>query len=121
MATYRNNLATIRHACEKTQQEVADAVGITVTGYQNYEWGKRDIKGTTLIALSKFFGCSVNEILCLETTADAPTNGKHESRNVISVDEWAIIDSYRNLDKEHQELVDSLLEIFERDSRRGKS
>lgn len=121
MATYRNNLATIRHACEKTQQEVADAVGITVTGYQNYEWGKRDIKGTTLIALSKFFGCSVNEILCLETTADAPTNGKHESRNAISVDEWAIIDSYRNLDKEHRVLIDSLLKVFERDSRRGKS
>lgn len=112
MATYRNNLAAIRHACKKTQQEVADAVGITVTGYQNYEWGKRDIKGATLIALSKFFGCSVNEILCLETTTGAASDGKHESGNVVSADERTLLEAYRSLDPSHRHFVLEVVELL---------
>ncbi len=60
---YPNRLADARIRTGATQQEAADAADLTITGYQNYEYGKRDIKGDALRKLAQFFGCSANYLL----------------------------------------------------------
>ena len=58
-----NRLADARIRTGATQQEAADAADLTITGYQNYEYGKRDIEGDALRKLAQFFGCSANCLL----------------------------------------------------------
>ena len=60
---YADNLRQARTAAGMTQQGVADALGCTVQAYQNYEYGKVDIKGTTLAKLAGLFGCTVDDLL----------------------------------------------------------
>lgn len=61
-----NDLARIRGMRDMTQQQLADAIGASVQAYQNYEYGKRDMKGTVLTKLADVLDCSVNEILGLK-------------------------------------------------------
>ena len=64
-----NNLAKARNSLGLTQQQVADKIGVTLQAYQNYEYGRRDIKGSVLARLSKALSCSVNYILGLDEKA----------------------------------------------------
>lgn len=61
-----NNLALARTKAGMTQQQVADAIGVTLQAYQNYEYGKRDIKASVLSRLSKALSCSVNYLLGID-------------------------------------------------------
>lgn len=63
---YPNRLAEARDRAGMTQQQVADAIGMTLTGYQNYEYGKRDFRSSTLRLLSEVLGCSASYLLNLE-------------------------------------------------------
>lgn len=62
---YPNKLAEARDRAGLTQQQVADAIGVTLTGYQNYEYGKRDVRSSTLRKLSKVLNCSAMYLLGL--------------------------------------------------------
>lgn len=63
---YPNKLAEARARADMTQQQVADAIGVTLTGYQNYEYGKRDLRSETLRALSKVLHCSATYLLGMD-------------------------------------------------------
>ena len=67
---YPNKLAEARERAGMTQQQVADAIGMTLTGYQNYEYGKRDFRSSTLRSLSSALGCSAAYLLGMD---DSPT------------------------------------------------
>lgn len=69
-AQFTNNLAVARTNAGMTQQEVANAIGCTVQAYQNYEYGKRDIRGTILVDLARVLGCTVNFLLGLSGTTN---------------------------------------------------
>lgn len=71
---FANNLSVARANAGLTQQEAADALGCTVQAYQNYEYGKRDIKGTTLVELAEAFGCTVNYLLGLDGARPVPVS-----------------------------------------------
>ncbi len=79
---FTNNLSIARTNAGMTQQEAANALGCTIQAYQNYEYGKRDIKGTTLAELAGVFGCTVNFLLGLDgarpipASSSAPTVGR---------------------------------------------
>lgn len=47
----------------KKQPEVAEVLGIGVPAYSMMESGQREINGSKLIKLAKFYGCSVDELL----------------------------------------------------------
>ena len=47
-----------------TQQEVARAIGCSANNYARYERGEREPDCATLKLLSKFFGVSIDYILC---------------------------------------------------------
>lgn len=57
------NLLNARKAIHKTQQEVADYLGISRQAYSNYEAGKREPDFETLLKLGEYFGCSVDYLL----------------------------------------------------------
>lgn len=58
-----NRLAQARDLAGLTQQQVADEIGVTTTGYQNWEYGNTPIKATALRKLAKLFGCSTDYLL----------------------------------------------------------
>lgn len=58
-----NRLAQARDHAGMTQQQVAAAIGVTTTGYQNWEYGNTPIKATALRELAKLFGCTTDYLL----------------------------------------------------------
>jgi len=63
---FPNRLGDAREDAGLTQQEAADALGVTVKAYQNYEYGKRELKSGNLIKLSHMYGCTTDYIIDLE-------------------------------------------------------
>ena len=56
------HIKEIRKRSGKSQQEVADFLKKTRPSYTNIENNKRDPDTQTIIALSEFFNCSIDEI-----------------------------------------------------------
>lgn len=57
------NLMNARKSMKKTQQEVADYLGISRQAYSNYESGKREPDFETLLKLGEYFDCSLDYLL----------------------------------------------------------
>lgn len=56
-------LRQLREDREKTQREVADALGIKEQVYQRYEYGTREPKIDIIRKLAKYYNISADEIL----------------------------------------------------------
>jgi transcriptional regulator with XRE-family HTH domain len=70
LMSYR--VADARRRSGLTQQEAADALGVTLQGYQYYEYGKRDMKSSVVRKLCEVFGCSAAYLLGMDETPTAP-------------------------------------------------
>ena len=57
------NLVNARKALKKTQQEMADYLGISRQAYSNYETGKREPDYETLLKLGEYLVCSIDYLL----------------------------------------------------------
>ena len=57
------NLKAIREKSGKTQQEVADDLGISVSTYRSWEQCKRDLNGKKLMRLADYFGVTTDDII----------------------------------------------------------
>lgn len=57
------NLVNARKALKKTQQEIADYLGISRQAYSNYETGKREPDYETLLKLGEYLDCSIDYLL----------------------------------------------------------
>lgn len=60
---FSNNIKSLRVDNDFTQQEIADALGITRSRYSNYENGINEPSLDILIRLSKLFNCSIDDLL----------------------------------------------------------
>lgn len=58
---FRFKEVRLRHG--KKQAEVAHALGIGISAYSMMENGQREINSSKLVKLSRFYGCSVDELL----------------------------------------------------------
>lgn len=58
-----NNLKTIRSNSGKTQKQVAEELGISLSAYRTYEQGTRRLTDEFLLQLSTYFSVSVDSIL----------------------------------------------------------
>ena len=56
-------LKELRIEHEKTQKEVADALGIKEQAYQRYEYGTREPKIDIIRKLARYYNISADEIL----------------------------------------------------------
>jgi transcriptional regulator with XRE-family HTH domain len=57
--TVARNLKKLREAAKYTQDEVANALGITRSAYSNYESGDREVPYDVLEKASDLFGCDM--------------------------------------------------------------
>ena len=62
--TFPEHLLLLRRAHGLKQTELAEKIGLSWRGYQNYELGKRESKLSTLIALADFYGITVDDLIC---------------------------------------------------------
>jgi transcriptional regulator with XRE-family HTH domain len=59
----RLNIKTLRIKFKKTQQDIADVLGIDVSTYNKYENGRRKLGNEILSKLAEFYNCSVNDFI----------------------------------------------------------
>lgn len=57
--TIARNLKKLRKTAQYTQDEIAQALGITRSAYSNYESGEREIPYEAIEKASDFFGCDM--------------------------------------------------------------
>lgn len=64
---YFNRLAIARERAGYTQQQVAEVIGVTTTGYQNWEYGNTPIKASKLRQLTSLLGCTADYLLGIDS------------------------------------------------------
>lgn len=69
-----NKLAEIRKNKKLSQQAVADYLQITRQAYANYEGGRREANYETMLKISEFFDCSIDELFGRDKKADVELN-----------------------------------------------
>lgn len=92
------NLIHVRKAMHKTQQEVADCLGISRQAYSNYEAGKREPDFETLRKLAQYFNCSVDYLL--ETKNDPAQKGRVTDDDI----KFALFDGVPVTDSQYEEV-----------------
>lgn len=63
MEMNRNRLKDLREDHDYTQQQVADAIGITQRKYSYIETGVQQLTAEVLVSLARFYGVSVDYLL----------------------------------------------------------
>lgn len=62
------NIRNLREDADLSQADLARILNCSQVAYSYYELGRRDIPTEVLIALSKFYNCSVDYLLGLSNT-----------------------------------------------------
>jgi transcriptional regulator with XRE-family HTH domain len=60
----------LREDADKTQQEVAEAIGMWLNTYRNYETGKREPPFDVMIALARYYNVSLDYLAGLTYIAE---------------------------------------------------
>ena len=60
----KNRLRDLREDNEMNQTQIAKILGMSQTGYSKYETGENDIPTEVLIKLARYYGTSIDYILC---------------------------------------------------------
>ena len=63
MSIFADRLKECRKNIGKTQRELAVDLGISGSGYQNYELGNREPNHETTVKIADYFGVSVDYLL----------------------------------------------------------
>ncbi len=66
MGILAQRMKELRLENKMKQAEVAEAIGISITAYCNYEYGQRDPQTATLVALAKLYQVSTDYLLGLD-------------------------------------------------------
>ena len=61
--TFSERLVELRKARNLTQKQVYEGVGMSMLGYQRYEYGEREPSYQKLIALADFFDVSLDYLV----------------------------------------------------------
>ena len=71
-----SRLKVLREAAGLTQENLARAIGVTPTGYQKWEYGKRSFSFETAIKLAAALGVDLNVLAGIESTAKPKRRAK---------------------------------------------
>ena len=74
--SYVQRMRNLREDSDKTQQEIADVLGISQTMYARYERGANELPIRHLIALCKYYHVSADYFLGLTNTEQMHKNQK---------------------------------------------
>ena len=61
--TFSERLLSLRQKKGVLQQDVATAIGVSKHSYQRFEYGEREPRLPTLIALADFYGITLDELV----------------------------------------------------------
>lgn len=98
------NLILLRKESQKTQQDLADYLGISRQAYSNYESSKRQPDYETLLKLGEYFNCSVDYLL----------GNHHAARSLspeLSAFDLSLIEHYHAAPSDYQHAVCKLLDL----------
>ena len=93
-----NNLKIVREKIGRTQQECANAVGVTLRAWQTYEQGIREPRYETLCKIADFFNVTTDYLLGRETGESEPLDDLSVQFNMTAL-EKKILDNYLALPK----------------------
>lgn len=101
----RTNLKQIRELSGKTQETVANELGISLSTYRSWEQGQRDLNGKKLDMLADYFHVSTDTILGTKHGQPIEELTKEARRNTMSLspDEMQLISLYRQMNDEDKE------------------
>lgn len=77
-----NRIAEMRNKKGMTQKDLASALNVAQQTVWYYENGQRDIKASTLIAISEILGCTVSQLLGIENVDGVLAASKSGSKMV---------------------------------------
>ena len=78
-----NRLKLLRKELKKTQTDIANVLGITVSAYGNYELGQREPDNANLVKLARYFNVSTDYLLGLSDDR-SPKQSIQQSSNLTS-------------------------------------
>ncbi len=90
-------LKLLRKELKKTQTDIANVLGITVSAYGNYELGQREPDNANLIKLAKYFGVSTDYLLGLSEERTASTS------HTLSYNEQELLNLFNKLSPEDKQ------------------
>ncbi len=61
--TFSEHLVFLRESRGIKQKEIAEALNISLHGYQRLEYGEREPRLTPLIGIAKFYGITLDELV----------------------------------------------------------
>lgn len=61
--SFQERLMLLRKERQVTQKEIADTIGMSVLGYQRYEYGTREPAFKMLLALADYFDVSLDYLV----------------------------------------------------------
>lgn len=82
----KNNLREIRIRRGKTQKELGEHLGITEAAYSRYENSRRKLTDETLMELSRYLECTVDDILAPDLASvpeERPDDGSAALRSLF--------------------------------------
>ena len=84
-----NNIKAARKAAKMTQQQAAEALHVSQSGYWAWENGKANISGASLIDMARLFNVSLDFLL---GTTDKPTDDLQSSEKPTVKDDGLTLD-----------------------------
>lgn len=106
-------LANIRKQRNLTMKAVAEALEISLSAYQKYENGTRDVSTATLYKLADFYGVTTDYLLGRDTGEPEPIDRLVSEFNMSAL-EKKILDNYLSLPAS---MRGDLMEFLERSVR----
>lgn len=103
-----NNLKTIRSNSGKTQKQVAEELGISLSAYRKYEQGTRRLTDELLLQLSIYFSVSVDSILESKFSASLSSPSFLEDSEMRSI----VNTTVSEMNKEDRQQFRKLLECY---------
>lgn len=111
---FEDRLRKLRLARGLSQQETANALGLKVNTYRNYENNEREPSSMVLIRLGKYFGVTLDYLLDYHCDKSIKEDNINEHINLTNK-EVQHIKKYRTLDEHGRKIVDfSLNEEYKR-------
>ncbi len=101
---FGQRLKNLRLTQKKTQQDLANRIGVSVVAVRSWEHGSKKPSLDTLIALSGAFGVSIDSLLGL-------AGGERPAGIILSPTEKALLESYQSLDQHGKKAVDAICAI----------
>lgn len=90
------NLKELRNKKNLSQSQAADALGISLRAYQNYEYGQREPNIEMIFKLADFYGVTTDYLLGRDTGEPEPLDQLAAEFNMTAL-EKKIVENYLSL------------------------